>query len=196
MYYMDYRFFLRGLLNIFTNPKNNWISIIDNNTPVRVIRNSFLLPLAFIVTLSSFLGSLLFINTELSVVYSLLIALKHFILIIIAVYAGALILRETTYPLDLGRDYRTAFVLVVYSITPLLLCQIVSLLLESFLFVNVLGLFGLYVFWSGAEKLLNPPQYKKMPLLIAATITIAGIYIASDLVLSMFIDRFFFSYFG
>lgn len=192
---MDYRFFLKGIKNILTNPKNNWISIINDNTPISAVRNSFLIPLALLVAISSFLGSFLFVNSELSVVYSLLTSLRHFLLIFITVYTTALILKETTYPLDLGRDYRTAFFLTTYSIAPLLLCQLVSLLFESFLFINVVGLFGLYVFWSGAEKLLNPPQYKKMPLMIATAITMIGIYIASDLILSMFFDRFFFAYF-
>jgi hypothetical protein len=55
---------------------------------------------------------------------------------------------------------------------------------------------GLYIFWIGTEKILNPPQYKKMPLLIAATITFAGIYVATDLLFSMITDRVYYSFFA
>ena len=85
--------------------------------------------------------------------------------------------------------------MVVVSITPFLMCQILSRLFESLLFVNIISFYGLYIFWIGAEKILNPPQYKKMPLLIATSISFAGIYIVTDLLLGTIIDRFYFLFF-
>jgi len=105
-------------------------------------------------------------------------------------------LGEITYPLDLGRNFSISFMLVVFSVTPFLMCQILSHMFESLLFVNIIGLYGLYIFWIGAEKILNPPQYKKMPLLIASTITFAGIYITTHLLLSMITDRVYYSFFA
>jgi hypothetical protein len=67
---------------------------------------------------------------------------------------------------------------------------------ESLLFVNIIGLYGLHVFWIGVEKTLNPPQYKKMPLIIAVTIIFAGIYIATNMLLSMITDRVYYSFFA
>jgi hypothetical protein len=132
----------------------------------------------------------------LSLVYSILFSIKCFIVIITAVYATSYLLGEITYPLDLGRDFNHSFSMVVFSVTPFLMCQILSRLFESLLFVNIIGFYGLYIFWIGAEKLLNPPQYKKMPLLIAVFITFTGIYIATDLLLSMITDRVFYLFFA
>jgi hypothetical protein len=53
----------------------------------------------------------------------------------------------------------------------------------------------MYIFWTGAEKMLNPPDYKKMPLLIATFIALVGIYFAGDLVLSSIVDRVYNSFF-
>ena len=64
------------------------------------------------------------------------------------------------------------------------------------MFVNVIGLYGLYIFWTGAEKLLSPPHYKKMPLLIATIVTLAGIFILSNVLLNMLIDRIYFAFFA
>ena len=71
-----------------------------------------------------------------------------------------------------------------------------SRLFESLLFVNIIGLYGLYIFWVGTEKMLNPPVYKKMPMLIATTITLIGIYVITNLVLDKLIDRIYFSFFA
>jgi magnesium-transporting ATPase (P-type) len=169
---MDYKFFLNGIISIISNPVKAWETIDSENRPPKILRNSFLLPLIILVTVSAFAGSLIF------------------------VYVTSFIFREVTYPLDLGRDFNTSFRLTVYSITPFLLCQIISRLFESLLFINIIGLFGLYIFWTGAEKMLNPPQYKKMPMLIAVSLIIAGIYITCDLVLSMMVERIYFAFFA
>jgi hypothetical protein len=193
---MDYKFFLNGIISIISNPVKAWETIDSENRPPKILRNSFLLPLIILVTVSAFAGSLLLANAEMSAVYSLFIAVKCFVLLYFVVYVTSFIFREVTYPLDLGRDFNTSFRLTVYSITPFLLCQIISRLFESLLFINIIGLFGLYIFWTGAEKMLNPPQYKKMPMLIAVSLIIAGIYITCDLVLSMMVERIYFAFFA
>ncbi len=193
---MNYKFFLHGIINIILNPVKAWETIYSENKPVRLLRDSIFFPLASLVSVSAIVGSLVFINKELSPVYSLFVGLKCFALLCFTTYATTFILREITYPLDLGRDFYSSYRIVVYSIIPFLLCQILSRLFESLLFVNVLGLYGLYIFWVGAEKMLNPPHYKKMPMLIATTISMAGIFIGTDLFLTMLIDRSYFAFFA
>ena len=193
---MNYKFFLRGIKNIISDPLSVWSTTDPKNIPVKQIRGSLLLPMIILVSISATVGSLIFTNPELSKAYSIFTGVKCLVVLIVTVYSTSFILTEITYPLDLGKDFNISFSLIVYSIVPFLLCQIVSRLLESLLFINVLGLYGLYIFWTGAEKILNPPHYKKMPLLIATTVTLIGIYVASNLALNMLIDRMYFSYFA
>jgi hypothetical protein len=193
---MNFNFFLKGIINIVFKPVKFWETANSELVSSGLIRNSFFIPLVVLVSLSAFFGSLIFTNAELSPVYSVLFSIKCFIVISITVYATAYILGEITYPLDLGRDFKVSLKLVIFSVTPFLMCQILSRMFESLLFVNIISFYGLYIFWIGAEKLLNPPQYKKMPLLVAATITFAGIYIATGLLFSMIIDRLFYSFFA
>ncbi len=193
---MNYKFFLQGIKNIIINPEKIWEPVISETSHEILIRKNFFIPLAILVSLSSIAGSLIFRNTELSPLYSVLIGIKSFVLIMFTVYATSYILGEITFPLDLGKDFNTSFRLIVYSFTPFLLCEIVSSLFESLLFINIIGLYGLYIFWIGTEKLLTPPQYKKMPLLIAATISLSVIYIVTNLVLSNLTDRIYFALFA
>jgi hypothetical protein len=192
---MDYKFFLHGIANIILNPVKAWETIDSENRPNKVLRDSLFIPLLILVSISTFIGSLIFANTELSAVYSILISVKSFVLWYLTAYSTAYILKEITHPLDLGRDFNISFRLIVYSIIPFILCQVLSGLFESLIFVDIIGLYGLYIFWTGAEKFLNPPQHKKMPMLIATTVCLIGIYAVLSIVLNMLTDKVYYSYF-
>lgn len=188
---MDYRFFPKRLINIIFHPEKEWVRVATENRNSSYLRNNYLLPLILLVSISAITGSLIFINTELSSVYSLFIGLRSFLLLLVTVYASSIILSQITFPLDLGKDFNTSFRLIVYSITPFLLCEIISSIFESLLFLDILGLYGLYIFWTGAEKILTPPDYKKMPMLIATVVSVVGIYILSDIILKVLTDKIY-----
>lgn len=193
---MAYKFLPFVVKDIITNPVKTWETIDSDNKSVSIIRNTFLFPLILLVSISAIAGSLLYTNSELSPIYSIFVGIKCFLLFYVTVYASAFILKEITYPLDLGRNFAVAFRLIVYSIVPLLLCQILSRLFESLLFANVLALTGLYIFWTGSDRILTPPAYKRIPLLIATAITFISIYILTDLLFTKLIDKIFYSFFS
>jgi hypothetical protein len=193
---MDFKFFCKGIKNIILDPVKAWELIDSENRPIKLVRNSYLFPLIILVSLSAFAGSLIFTHSELSPVYSVFVGLKCLGILLFTVYFTAFIFNEITNALDLGRDSNISFRIVVYSLTPFLLCQILSQLFESLQFVNIIGLYSLYIIWTGVEKFLTPPQRKKMPILIATIITMTGIYIGLDLVLSILVDKFFYAFFA
>lgn len=193
---MNNKFFLFRVTDIIFNPVMAWETIDSENKPVSVIRNGFLFPLILLVSLASLAGSLIYINPESSAVYSVFVGIKCFMLFYVSVYASAYILNQITHALDLGNNFAISFRLIVYSIVPLLICQIFSRLFESVLFVNVLALSGLFIFWTGTERMLTPPGYKKMPLMISAFITFIGIFIATDFLFTKVIDKIFYKFFS
>lgn len=193
---MNNKFFLLKVTDIIFNPVKAWETIDSENKPVNVIRNGFLFPLILIVSIAAMAGSLIFINTESSPLYSVFVGIKCFMLFYVSVYASAYIIKQITHALDLGDNFAISFRLIVYSIVPLLICQIFSRLFESVLFVNVLALSGLFIFWTGTERMLTPPAYKKMPLMISAFITFIGIFIATDFLFTKVIDKIFYKFFS
>lgn len=193
---MAYKVPLFLVKDIIFNPIKAWETIDSENKSVNLTRNSFLFPLILLVSGSAMAGSLIFTNSELSPVYSVFVGIKCFLLFYISVYATAYILNKITFSLDLGKDFAISFRLIVYSVVPLLLCQVLSRLFESLLFVNVLALFSLYILWTGMEKILTPPANQKMPLLIASLIAFAGIFIVTDLLFTKLIDRIYYTFFA
>ena len=193
---MDYKFFLRGIINSILNSPEIWDSGDNEISTPRFIRNNILLPLIILVSVSAFAGSLLFANERLTFAYSILTGVKCFVLMYFTIYATSYIFSEITYPMDLGKDFSVSFRIIVFSTIPFLICQIFSRIFESLLFINLLGFFGLFIFWSGIGKIINPPMYKKIPLTIATTLTMAGIYILSNMLLDMITDRLYYLLFA
>jgi hypothetical protein len=193
---MNNKFFLFKVTEIIYNPVKAWETIDLENKPVNIIRNSFLFPLILLVSIASVAGSLIFINPESTAVYSVFAGIKCFMLFYVSAYVSAYILKQITHALDLGDNFAISFKLIVYSIVPLLICQIFSRFFESVLFVNVLALSGLYVFWTGTEQMLTPPAYKKMPLLISVFITFVGVFIATDFLFTKVTDKIFHAFFS
>jgi hypothetical protein len=193
---MDYKFLFQRFIQILFSPAKAWESIYAENRPLKVTRNSFLLPLTILVAISAIAGSFFIANRQLSFINSLFAGLKYFILLLAVIYSSAVVLKEMTYALDLGRDFSVAFKLIVYSLTPLYVCLAVSCLFESMIFIDILALYGLFIFWEGAIKMLNPPEHKKLPLLIATAITVTGLYIAFSVVLNQITDRVFYAFFA
>ena len=193
---MDYKFLLRSIRYIILNPVKAWKIIDEEKRTLKEIRNNFLFPLIILASICAFLGSIIFTHAMLSPVYSVFVALKYLLLYLFVIYTSALILGEITFALDLGKDFTLSFKMIVYSFTPFLICQFASHIFESLVFVNILSLFGLYIFWVGAEKMLNPPDHKRMPMLVATFVVISGFYIAGNIVLTSLIDRIYFSAFA
>lgn len=193
---MDFQFLYQRIRYLITDPDRAWNIIHTQNLPVKYVRGSFFFPLIILVAIAAFTGSVIFNNPGLSIAYSILAAIKYFLLLGLVVYVSSLILRELTYALDLGRDFTVSFKLIVYSITPFILCQVISRLFESFIFINILAFYGLFIFWIGMEKMLNPADHKKIPLLILTAITVIGLIIVSNILFTRITDRIYFALFA
>ena len=193
---MDFRLFINRIKSLILDPDKAWEAIYSENRPTSETRNNFLYPLLILGTLSAFFGSFLFSYNELRSVYFVLSGVKYFLLMTISVYITALIFIRIAKVLNIKCDFSTSFKLIIYSMIPLFLCQILSRIFESFIFVNILSLYGLYIFWTGTEKLLNPKDNKKIQLLIASIVTFLVTFLLTNWLLTRIIDRIYFSFFA
>jgi hypothetical protein len=193
---MDFKFLWNRIRYLILDPDKAWHSIYNENRPLQFVKRNYFFPLLILVSLSAFLGSLLFINTGVSEFYSVLAGIKYFILFFIVIHATTFIFREILKALDITADFSSSFKIILYSLSPLLLCQIISRLFESFIFINVLALYGLYIFWVGVEIMLNPPEHKKIPLLISVSVALVALFIITSWLLTLVVDKVYFTFFA
>lgn len=193
---MDFRFLYHRTKYFIINPGKAWEVVHLEERPMQFVRGSFFMPLIILVAVSAFLGSMFFINTTLKPMYSVLAAVSAFLFLYLGVYASAFVVREIMRALDLGHNFLVAFKLVVYSMAPIFLSLTVSRLFESLLFINVLGLYGLYIFWIGMETMLNPPDHNKLPMLIATVVAMVIIFFLLQVILSELTETVYFTIFA
>ena len=193
---MDLKFLADSIRNIIVDPIKAWDTIHSENRKAKYININLILPLTILAAVSAFLGSYYFINTGLTNAYSVMAGIKYFILYYLVIYCTALIIKEIAKVMNLVMDLNLSFSLVAYSAIPFLICQILSRVFESFIFINVLALYGLYVFWVGIEEMIDPAEQKKTPLLIAAALTFIVFFYSADWILSAIIDKVYFAFFA
>jgi hypothetical protein len=193
---MDFRFLYHRTKYFIINPGKAWEVVHREERPMKFVRGSFFMPLLVLVAISAFLGSMFFINTTLKPMYSVLAAVTTFLFLYLGIYASAFVVREIMRALDLGHDILLAFKLVAYSMAPIFLSLTISRLFESLLFINVLGLYGLYIFWIGMETMVNPPDHKKLPMLIATVVSMVIIFLLLQVILSKLTETVYFTIFA
>lgn len=193
---MDLKFLVHTVRNIILDPVKEWDVIHSENKTAEYFSRNLFFPLLIAVSVSAFLGSFLFANTELSNAYSLLTGVKYLILLSLAIYGTAFIFKEITNAFGLGRDFNLSFKFITCALVPFLLCQILTRLFESFIFVNILSFYGLYILWTGIEKMFNPPEREKILLMISAALTFIALLFIANRILTLVFDKLYFSIFA
>ncbi len=193
---MDFRFLYHRTKYFIINPGKAWDVVHREERPMKFVRGSFFMPLIILVSISAFLGSMFFINTTLKPMYSVLTAVTTFLFLYLGVNASAFIVREITRALDLGHEFLVAFKLVAYSMAPIFISLTISRLFESLLFINALGLYGLYILWIGMETMVNPPDHKKLPMMIAVVVSMLIIFLLLQVILSKLTEAVYFGIFA
>ena len=193
---MDFKFLADTVRNIILNTVKEWDSIYTENRPASLFSRSLFFPLVTLASVSTFLGAFLFTNTELTNIYSLIAGIRYFIVMTIVVYGTALALREIMRSFGYGNDAGTAFKIVSASVVPLLLCQILSQLFESFIFVNILAFFGLYILYTGIERMISPPESDRIKIILAVLLVFFLLFILTGKIIAQITDKFYFSIFA
>jgi hypothetical protein len=184
---MDLKFLAKSIIEIILDPLKAWDTIYSASRPVSYINLRLFFPLIIIAAISAFLGSVLFINTGLLKTFSILAGMKYLLLYLVVINGTSLIVKNAAGALHIGMNFNISFKLIMYSSIPFLLCQAVSRLFESFIFINMLAFYGLYIMWTGTGKMLNQPEKKKLQLLFASTI----IFLLSFFITNWFLNRVF-----
>jgi hypothetical protein len=193
---MDFNFLLRSVRAILLDPVKEWDVIRAENKHALIFSRNLLFPLLILTSVSAFLGSFLFTNTVLKDSYSILTGIKYFAVLFLVIYGTTLVFKEVTNALGLNRDFNSSFKIIVCSVVPFLLCQIVTRLFESFIFINILSFYGLYILWTGIEKLINPTERKKILLIVSASIAFIALLSLTNWILTLAFDKLYFSIFA
>lgn len=150
---------------IILTPKDEWARIAAETTPQGDILRGYVLPLAAIGPVASLIGWQVFgygvlgFSWKPGIVWSLSTAIVSFVMAIVSVFVLAFIADLLAPKFDGQSNKAQAFKLVAYSYTASWLAGIFGLI-PSLAFFSLLGLYSLYLLYTGATPLMKVPQDK------------------------------------
>lgn len=147
---------------IVLSPQAEWKVIEQEPATLSELFVNYVAILAAIPEVARFIGQS-FIGGYLPVVPSLVRAVVVYLVTFAMVYIIAGVIDLLAPRFGGEKNFANAVKLSVYCYTPLWLAGI-FLLIPGLNFLEILGLYGLYLLWTGLPLLMRVPQEKALPL--------------------------------
>lgn len=168
--------------NILLEPLEEWPKIEAETTSIQEILTRYVLPLAAIGPVASLIGSQVFgmggfgITIRPSLMSSLSTAIVTYVMSVIGIFVLSLIADFLAPKFDGQSNRVSAFKLVAYSWTAGLLAGVFGLI-PSLAFLAILGLYSIYLLYTGATPLMKVPQDKAVAYTAVTIVCAIVIYI-------------------
>ncbi len=183
--------------NILINPKQEWEVIEKEDTPVSQLVVGYLLLLALIPAIASFIGYWLvgyrvpFVG---HVSGTFAFGLRHAILAfaspVIAAFVAAFVIDLLAPSFGSQKDFRRAMQLVTYSYTPALVAGVFMIIPSLGIIATLAGLYGLYLLYVGLKPMMKTPDDKITTYFIVSLLVMIVASIIIGVILSaIFIGR-------
>lgn len=193
---MNYKLLYKRLLQLITQPVNFWQLVKEEETRVSEVRLSVLLPAIILIAIASFIGIYLFSYNSLSIVYPILKAIEYFLIFLLTVEASFLVLNEITLYIFRSRISNSLYKLIVYSLIPFMLLMIITRVFSSLLFLNLGGLFGLYILWKGIDIMIGGEYKFRIRLFILFSLNILVFYLGIRWIIDSLTEGLYLTIFG
>src|SRR5687768_13665767 len=153
--------------NILLTPKTEWEVIDGESTPTQDLIVKYVLPLAGVAALASFIGwcvvgqSLPFVGTwRMSIGWGLGLAVWHVIGAVIAVFVLGFIIDALAPTFGAQKNSAQAFKVAVYSYTPAWVAGILNILPMLAPLAILAGLYAIYLLYLGLPRVMKNPAEK------------------------------------
>lgn len=193
---MDLSLLYKRLVLLVTSPSKFWSQVKEEAIPSSLVRRSFLMPILILVMLASFAGTYFYSYNTLSIVYPLLKGLEYFLIFFITIELVVFLLAEITGFLIKLRITGEIYKLVVYSMAPFMILMILTRLFSSLLFLNLLGLYGLFILWKGIDIMIGGDKLFRIRLTALLSSAIIVFYLGIRWIVSSLIEGLYFTIFG
>lgn len=174
-------------------PRETFSQIKNENTDIPTIYKKFVLILAAVPALSSFIGfSLIGVGMmgmgtiRLPIFDSLIASVLSYLINIAGVYIGALIVNFLAPHFSSKEDKLAAFKLVAYSFAAVWAIGIFSLI-PALSFLGILGLYSIYLFYVGTPILMETPKEKVLPFVVSVFIVGLVVAVVMNLILGQLV---------
>ena len=179
---------------ILLKPGQEWQIISEETTTIPELYRNYIIILAAIGPVASFIGmSLVGISLpsvgsfRIPIITSFASAVVHYILTLVAVYILALVIDALAPTFSGEKNINQAFKVATYSYTPGWLVGIFTII-PALSILGILGLYGLYLLYLGLPVLMKSPKEKSLGYTVAVIVAAIIIFVVIGIVSRAFIS--------
>jgi hypothetical protein len=154
---------------ILLSPKTEWTKIEGEPGDAPYLFANFVAVLAAIPAVCTFVGQSIVGPVRIGLAAGLIGAILQYALAFVMVYLIALVADALAPTFGGRKDQPSALKLVVYSMTPVWLVGVFSLI-PALRILGVLALYSLYLLWLGAPALMKTPNDRATPYVAAVVV--------------------------
>jgi hypothetical protein len=178
--------------NILIAPKDEWVVIDTETTDVATLTKNYLIPLALIPVVASFIGFGL-IGTG-GIIYGVAYAAISLITTIAGAFLSAFIINALSSSFGSRDDFGKAFQLVVYSYTPAMVAGVFFIIPALGIIAGLASLYGLYILYLGIKPMMQTPDDKTIIYFIVSLLVVAiAFYIINMILVTIVISHILFT---
>lgn len=174
----NYKSLANRIKDIILNPREEWPKIAVEPISNKDIILQVVLPLTLIAALISLF--VVWLGTYLTFGVALKVAVLRFVLPMVTIIIAAIIANELAETFNSAKNLNASYKLIAYSSIPWLLTNIVVSLFWSLTWLTILGLYGVYLLYTGIPILMKTPEDKNP----VYTLTVVVLIFVIQLILS------------
>jgi len=165
-------------------PKQEWTVIDGENSPHAKVFFLYLLPLALVPTIASFIGARLFpFIGNVSIIYFL----YPFMIWCSVTYLTAFVINMLAGSFGANKNFDKAFSLVAYSLTPALVGGIFYIIPMISFVAIIAALYSLYLLYVGLQPMMKQPTEKTTNFYIVSLLFLFAVYSILSLIFGFII---------
>jgi hypothetical protein len=186
---------IERIKGILLRPKEEWQTIAGETTPIAELYKNYVILLAAIGPVASFIGmSLVGVSVpvvggayRVPITTGIMSALVQYGLTLVGVYILAYIIDVLAPTFSGEKNLNQAFKLAAYSYTPGWLVGVFALI-PALGILGILGLYGLYLLYIGLPVLMKSPKEKSTGYTVAIIIAAIIIFVVIGAISRVFIS--------
>lgn len=162
-------------IKILTTPKTEWPVIAAESTDVATLYKSYIMPLAAIPAVASFIGATMIglpILGRTAMPAAFVTMILTYAASLASVYICALIIDKLAPSFESTSNFIQALKLVAYASTASYVAGVVNLVPMLGLLALLAMLYGIYLFYLGLPVLMKTPDAKVVPYMIVSAVVI------------------------
>jgi hypothetical protein len=182
--------FLNTVWDVLLTPRDFWLSQRNSEEGWMQLFFRYYLPLTVLSAISVFIGE--WFGSAHFYIGPALLKTLHKILFFTPLFFICIFLLNRLITFFKGEKNSAAVQkLFVYSMTPYFLISIVTGIFPWLYVMNVSGLYGFYIFWTGAKVLLKFPEKRFLDFVLVSILICLLVFVIISILLWIILNSFF-----